>query len=977
MLERPTDIRTPDAPGLGPSPSRSPNARPLKRRFVNRKDQLQFAKWPPDDGDLPAGPPATGGGGGMMADDGNFKRGRFNPAVVVVGILIVAGFVAAIWLGVLSQGTKLTPQQIADEKKNIYVLPTKDQVPRWQKWAADKGADALQQEALMQLAWAGDPAGIDFAIKSLEQGNHRVNGVAAQVLAYYGTPKADAAKPALLAALKDANESDRPQLVWALVELKEPQVFQQALTQYRAGHLAKVERLGGGNAFDTDKLAKLVSLDELAKLVDDPSASVRQLVATILSRNAESKWTPALIKLVQDKDIEVAREAANGLGKIGDEAARAPLLSALTTADKDSRQRFLEALRDGIGGEGLVLALYSVKSEPAEATWFQTKQIFEMLRELSDPRIGDAMLKWLDAKKPLPHWYGEAGTRLVEVGDVRGAKLIGDRMKLDPTKLYEIQRFWEADEGGHLSRTDLPRVVGARMLADLAVMYPDKSAELAASAEDGVLSWITDKPQPHANGLRFLAGIKSKKALEKIRDWAFPKEELPKEGQQPPFPPSFETAQSALRYIGMMKDEPSYPKLIDQFRRKKDPKMDITQEGLQGAGLAMLGMALRAVTYGASQGLAHFGDTKSVDTMMKFIEDETWHEEARVAACESLPWCADDKQMAEVAKKAVEYAAKPEPRKQFIGACYAMALSLRPVPTVVAQLTDQLTPQTAVGVRMALANAIGKSGFDEATQNKLFEKMKDPEIRNAAALALILGGNAEVAARTVAMYADFQDALDDLKDHYHRAFGYWSDEDFKRGNLYRWVANAEAITRIRIGEAPQDWARQKLQAQFDNLRFDNGPHSETRVVLRYRLFEDAKKGDAARKKGAIMTLKFMKEKGVLMALRSEAGETGEMAQRAFFELMNPKITPAGLTQAEARGAIEQTAAFKTCAASGGTSSANIRLKVTAAGAVSGVEATGASAASPFAKCVVDATRNVTFPQKGVDSTVDVAITPAK
>ena len=976
MLERPTEQRTPPAPrpprAAPPSSLRLPPS-----RVTRKKGRLDFAKWPPDDSDLPAGPPAPAGGGGMMADDGNFKRGRFNPVVVIIGILIVAGFVAAIWLGVLSQGNKLTPQQIADEKKNIFILPQKDQGPRWQKWAADKNADALQQEALMQLAWADDPSGIDFAIKALAQNNHRVNGVAAQVLAYYGTPKADAAKPALLAALKEATDADRPQLVWALVELKEPQVFQQAMQQYRQGFLSKVERLGGGSAFDTDKLAKLVGLDELAKLADDQSSSVRQLVATVLSRNAESKWTPTLIKLVQDKDIEVAREAANGLGKIGDETARAPLLSALQTADKDSRQRFLEALRDGIGGEGLVLALYSVKSEPPEATWFQTKQIFEMLRELSDPRIGDSMIKWLEAKKPLNHWFGEAGTRLAEVGDIRGAKLIGDRMMLDPTKLYEQQRFWEADEGGHLSRTDLPRVVGARMLADLAVMYPDKSAELAEAAETGVLAWISDKPQPHANGLRFLAGIKSKKSLEKMRDWAFPKDELPKEGQQPPFPPAFETAQSGLRYIGMMKDDASFPKLLDQFKRKKDPKMDITQEGLQGAGLAMLGMALRAVTYGASQGLAHFGDPKAVDVMMKFIEDETWHEEARQAACESIAWCADDKQMAEIAKKAVEYASKPEPRKQLIGACYAGALALRPVPAVAGQLTDQLTTQTAVGVRIAIANAIGKSGFDEATQNKLFDKLKDPEVRNAAALALILGGSSEVAARTVAMYADWQEAIDDLKDHYNRAFGYWSDEDFKRGNLYRWVANAEAITRVKIADAPQEWARQKLQAQFDNLRFDNGPHSETRVVLRRRLYDDARKGDAARKKGAIMTLKFMREKGVLMALRGEAGETGELAQKAFFELMNPKALVAGLSQAEARQAIEQAPAFKACDPAGSSGTVNIKLKIGAAGNVTAVDAIGSGSASSFGKCVVEAARGVSFPPKGVESSLDVLITAAR
>ena len=55
-----------------------------------------------------------------------------------------------------------------------------------------------------------------------------------------------------------------------------------------------------------------------------------------------------LIKLVQDPELSVAREAASGLGKIGDEKARTPLLEALRKADPDSRQKFLEALRDGI-----------------------------------------------------------------------------------------------------------------------------------------------------------------------------------------------------------------------------------------------------------------------------------------------------------------------------------------------------------------------------------------------------------------------------------------------------------------------------------------------------------------------------------------------------------------------------------------------------------------------------------------------------
>jgi hypothetical protein len=80
-----------------------------------------------------------------------------------------------------------------------------------------------------------------------------------------------------------------------------------------------------------------------------------------------------------------------------------------------------------------------------------------------------------------------------------------------------------------------------------------------------------------------------------------------------------------------------------------------------------------------------------------------------------------------------------------------------------------------------------------------------------------------------------------------------------------------------------------LMKQFDNLIFDNGPHSFTRVVLRSRLFQMAKGDDAAKRAGSIRALKFMSEQGVLLALRDQNGPGGEQARAAYFELMNPKV----------------------------------------------------------------------------------------
>jgi HEAT repeat protein len=839
---------------------------------------------------------------GPIPDDENFTRGRFRPWAVALALVAAVGSGAAIWYGFKADEQRLLPEQIAKEKNNLFLLSETDQRPKWREWANSPEEDMVQ-EALIQLAYLEDEQGVALATAALARKNHKINGVAAQVLAHFGSPKSDGAKPALLEALKGADESDRPQIMWALVTLREASVFKEAMDLYRGAKLSKVQRVGGGSAFDPELLASLVPAEELAAMAGDPSPAVRQLVATVIARTADPKYTDVLVKLVNDEDIGVAGWAATGLGRIGDEKARDPLLKKLASSDKDNRGKFLEALRDGIGGEGLVLALRSVSKEEEPREWFQTEQIFKMLEEIGDPRIGDALVKWIEETKPSMHWQSEAGMRLAEIGDIRGAQYLAARMGMDPDKVYPKDKMWQHDAGGHLSRTDNQRVWASRMLADLAMMHPEAKPELKR-AEDAVHKWITDKPQPHANGLRFLANIKSEKALPKLRDWAFPTAPLPKEGAQPPFPTEYETAQSALRYIGRARDESSYEKLLEQFKRKKDRKMDITQDGLQGAGLAMLGMALRAVAYGAAQGLGEFGDARAAKPMMEFIEDETWHEEARVAACEALAWCAKPEDMKEVAKRAVKFGADKTPRKQLIGACYATTLSLRPMPEVKSELAELLVPEMVPTLRNSFAQAIGASPLDEATEQKLFEKMKNVETRNAAALALLLGGSTQTAMKTVAMYGEFgKEALNDLKDAYFRAFGFWSDEDFTRGNIYRWVANAEAMARVKVFDSPQNWAIERLQAQFDNLKFDNGPHSETRVVLRYRLVKAAKEGDDKAKADAIRTLKFMKEKGSLMALRNEQGLTGTLAKKAFFELMNPKpIVPEDLSTLQAEQA---------------------------------------------------------------------------
>jgi len=861
---------------------------------------LQAAKWPPDDGDVPDQPGAPGmpagggaggfGGGSFDPNEGNFKKGATKPIMIVVGVLIAIGAVVLAIFAAKGEGEKMTVDQIAAERKAIAVMPKADQIPKWRTWAGRDDVIPLQEDAFAYLAWSKDEAGLKTIVEhGLVATEHKVRARAAQAICEYGSPAADSAKPALLKAMKEADSTDKPHIAWALAVLKEGSAFDDVLGEYRVGHLASIQRLDGYPAFDPDTLAGMVSLDKLATYATDPSDAMRQLIATILSRTGDAKWTATLTTLVQDKEVAVAREAAVGLGKIANEQSIAPLLGALDKADKDSRGKFLEALRDGVGAQGLILSLRSVQKGHE---FFQTKQIYDMLKDLQDPRGGDMLEKQANVALH-PHWRTEAALRLAEIGDLRAVPTLAWRLQQDPVKLYGKD---DREEIQMMARDDNERVIAARMLADLAVLNPDKVDQIRSQAEDAVLSWITSHPQPHANGLRFLVLAKSEKVKPMLRKWSDPTDPLPKEGQQPPMPESFATAQSGLRYLGWEQDPAGWDVLGKQMNRRP-PKVDATMESLQQGGLAILGMTIRALGVGAADGYAQWGDSKAYPIMTKFIEEPMNNEQARYEACFALSWVATDDQMKEIVKKVHDYN-KSDPKSQMVRGCYLETLIHRPVPAASAGLVDMISASADPQVSAQAARAIGFGGVDASIVPKLMDMVKDPAVRSYAMLALLIGADPDTASRALAQYnGSAPEAMEDLKMLYDRSFGYWSDKNYEGGDVARWIANAEACRYVKVNDAFQDWPRMILERGIAGIDFDNGPHSITRVQFRVRLMRDAKGTDPKKQKDAIEILKFMKERGVLMSLRGEPAPLGELARKAFFEVMNPKLSDQKIPEA--------------------------------------------------------------------------------
>jgi len=444
---------------------------------------------------------------------------------------------------------------------------------------------------------------------------------------------------------------------------------------------------------------------------------------------------------------------------------------------------------------------------------------------------------------------------------------------------------------------DQERIVGARMLADLAVLNPDKAAEIRQQAEEAVMFWLTDKPQPHANGMRFLAASQANDSVARMRKWADPGG-FPGPGAQK-FGDEWATAQSALRYLGWL-HEPSSWGLLERQLNRRPPNVDATMDSLMQGGLAVLGMTLRALGFGAADGFAQWGDPKAYPLLTKYIEDPQGNDQSRLEACFALSWVATDEEMKEVAKKVHQFN-KPDPKNALVTKCYLETLIHRPVPAAGAGLVDLLKPDVDVEVRHQAARAIGFGGLSDTVVAQLTTLLKDANTRSDAALAMLVGGSTDQAALALLSYEEAPpEATEELKVIYNQTFGYWSDHNYEAGDVARWIANAESCKHVKVHEALQDWPSLILSRAIQGIDYDNGPHSLTRVQFRRRLMADALGSNDQKRVQAIEILKFMREKGVLMALRGETGPVGALAKRAFFEVMNPKLTTDKLPEAQAK-----------------------------------------------------------------------------
>ena len=164
---------------------------------------------------------------------------------------------------------------------------------------------------------------------------------------------------ALTAALKDTDKDVRETALHALVQLRDPGIF-----------------------------------EPLIQALTDAAADVREQAAFGLGQLRDRRAVEPLIAAINDQNADVREQVAFALGQLRDKSAATALASALKDVDADVREQVVFALgqlRDVAALDGLTVALHDEKPDVREQAAFSLGQIRDpkavppLISALKDP----------------------------------------------------------------------------------------------------------------------------------------------------------------------------------------------------------------------------------------------------------------------------------------------------------------------------------------------------------------------------------------------------------------------------------------------------------------------------------------------------------------------------------------------------------------------------------------------------------------
>jgi HEAT repeat protein len=872
-----------------------------------------------------------------MSDEGDFKSGRFKPAYAIGGIAVLGLIGAFIYFGKKAAETTLRPEEVHAEVRKILVRPLADQTKEWRRILEDPKSDLrMQQEAIFQLARLRDKESLPKFIKMLgETDSHPTTRVISMALLEFPRADVQPAVPHLRKKLDAANNEDQPQIASALIYARDKDSFKKLFEIYKKDVMKSARSVDGSSSFDPEDFILLTDRGTFRGFSKDEQSGVRQLVATVLSGTAEKEDLSTLIELLKDKDIEVSSAAAVGIAKLNDPTASQLLVQKLGEAEKTdnetARKRYVEALRNGIGGAGLVYALKVVPHEVADLE-SRGRFILEELRELADPASAPQYKEYLKDTSNPAHYRSQIALALADIGDADAVPYLAERMDKQgigfncgaesTPKCLSNNLGWKRQPPVDADPvTFREQQFSAQDIGDLAILYPEKKGEFLSIAGPHIKKFNAWFPAPWLVASRALAYMGDQETFDWckkiVKDQKYPDHALVNLGDPDPACGAqkdkgclifrMNEFATATRYVGYAGDATYVDTLGKWLERPKDKKGGEIRLSMAEMELAQnpgFREFLLNTAQAAADGLAEWGPSaaKASGKVLKLMKDKDHGMFPRMMAGRALGMIGTEKDLVDALKEA-----KASSDADFKIAVL-MAAQHRPTEPVVSAALDMLAPSSdpaMLGVNAWAARVAGYGGT-KGHEERILKMLDEKETRGFAALAIALGGDDDLVRRGMVLFEQKSRAEDKWDGEINTLRSLYLDtfdsrgltpDDVDSGRIFRFVRNANLMKRSGASDemaegkaSSHEWASIYLASGLKRLDMNaTVPGGMDRLVLRYKLNKAAKTGDDATKALAINTLKFFKEQGSVMALRDEAGTTGELARKAFFELRHPEL----------------------------------------------------------------------------------------
>jgi len=802
---------------------------------------------------VPEAPPAAGDFGGEdYSDPGEKKVGRGNVGMLIVFLVLLAGGGV---FGVLYYLDYTDHQQWQAKLEAAAKLPDGEFEASLREIMEQTDRPDILDQVVFELGEAKDAQAIPLLIKAVSKGEDVGEG-ASMALAKIGGPEAAKGVDAIYEQMLKTEELRKAKHAWALCMLGDDRGF-APLLEAVSKRIVSVKSLP---EYDPDLIARVGTTNKLIELADVEDPMLRMYAAMELGFRTDADPVPALLKLVKDKNDDVARAAAISLGRTADDRAGAALLEKIKT-NPDMLDSILSAVTQSVGSPGLE-AIYNSTTD-AHIKY----KIIAHLKKLRDPRSADLLVRITDEKFP-----GSDDKAKLEADEIRNHALwtledLGDGRISD--KMFQ-KTLWE-----RISETQIP---------DPSIRY--RQEDMARKIANDVATWfgtvkpegaseylmkIYDANEPYSNTPECAQRVKVDigplmDAMGRTGDQKFCKIVEPFLDKDEGF-----YSQAASMALGRLK----CPGVVDDFLEK----MVMTKEERKEEKFSTLIESRDWQMEGRLQerrnsiiATRYLGDPKVAETLMEILLDPVDDPELRQESADSLAYVADEAAMNLILEKVKDPELDSVARENLI-----KGLWHKPTKAVTDAMMELLEGEGNDEFVKAAALVMGEAGLQEYEErlNKLLDH-PDERRRRAAALAVMLGGNLKRIDRVLEIL-NGQEARLVIREWYESHPIFLTKDMFDSRRVFKRLAVAKALSDATLGSTEEIlWPWKHLMQRLKS-GWDTSPGGLTALEVRNMLADTVRKDDKYRELAANV-LGGLGERGYLLALQSETGPQSLVAR---------------------------------------------------------------------------------------------------